>query len=356
MIRNNLFEGDSYFAIFARISYKKLMTREWMSNADIMAESLGLKSANDLKCPISKCDHVKELTKALSALRSCIGEDQFEEKGNNRDKRVRYIGDDDDPLADMKNAKVVKDLHQYMKFIRDSAGFFPSSWLDYFFKDTQDLVDIKVRKRNGEQVIRASLDRELTNIDLLPMLYEAIVNKQVLEIDYKPYEEEVSSLTFHPHCLKENNGRWFMLGHAEGRDPENGFNIALDRIQGRPRPCAKAKYRPAPHMYYDNLFKDIVGVTFNAESPVYNIVVRAHTYYIYRLIETKPIHKSQTKKTDYGRHEDGEYGEVEIKVRVNNELLGRISQMGEHLEVMSPPEVREMMAKKVKKMAERYQK
>ena len=66
-----------------------------------MANYMGLKSAHDLPYPISKCDHVKELIKALSKVKEIIGHSYFEEDGNNRNKRFRYIGKDDDPLADI---------------------------------------------------------------------------------------------------------------------------------------------------------------------------------------------------------------------------------------------------------------
>ena len=48
-----------------------------------------------------------------------------------------------------------------------------------------------------------------------------------MEIEYKPYDEEQVTLLFHPHYLKEYNGRWHLFGHAEGRVPEFGYNIAL---------------------------------------------------------------------------------------------------------------------------------
>ena len=219
MKRNNLFDGESYQAMFAIIIYKWLLTHKWFTYADIMADYMNLKSAKDLPCSISKCEHVKELTKALCEIRQVIGEEHFKIEGNNRNRRFRYIGKDNDPLADMRNAKVINNLRQYWKFCQDSAGFFPKSWLEYFFKDCQDLLEMKARKLKGQQVISASIDRILTNIEYLPMLYEAIVNKQVLEIDYKPYGGEQETLIFHPHYLKEYNGRWNLFGHAEGHSP-----------------------------------------------------------------------------------------------------------------------------------------
>ncbi len=87
----------------------------------------------------------------------------------------------------MRIAKVINNLRQYWKFCQDSAVFFLKSWLEYFFKDCPNLLDMKARKQKEQQVISASLGRIFTNIEYLPMLYMAIVNKQVLEIDNKPF-------------------------------------------------------------------------------------------------------------------------------------------------------------------------
>ena len=355
MTRTNLFDGESYQAMFAIIIYKWLLTHKWFTYADIMADYMNLKSAKDLPCSISKCEHVKELTKALCEIRQVIGEEHFKIEGNNRNRRFRYIGKDNDPLADMRNAKVINNLRQYWKFCQDSAGFFPKSWLEYFFKDCRDLLEMKSRKQKGEQVISSSLERILTNIEYLPMLYEAIVNKQVLEIDYKPYGGEQETLIFHPHYLKEYNGRWSLFGHAEGHSPENGYNIPLDRIQTRPREQSKIEYIPAPSMFYEQFFKDIVGVSHTKDTTKYDIVLRAHTYYIYKLTETKPIHPSQSIASPWGDHEDGSYGDFSLEVEVNNELFGRILQMGAGLEIVSPIEVRDLFKQRVQDLAKLYE-
>lgn len=359
MIKKNLFDGESYYAIFAQVTYKWLMSRKWVTYADIMANYQGLKSANELTCNVSNCDNYGELKKAFRDVRSAIitkvGDGCFEDEGNNRNKRFRYIGKDNDPLADMRNAKVINNLRQYWKFCQDSAGFFPKSWLEYFFKDCQDLLEMKARKRKGEQVISASLDRILTNMEYLPMLYEAIVNKQVLEIDYKPYGGEQETLTFHPHYLKEYNGRWNLFGHAEVHSPENGYNIPLDRIQARPREKSKIEYISAPPMFYEQFFKDIVGVSHTKDTTKYDIVLRAHTYYIYKLTETKPIHPSQSIATPWGDQKDGTYGDFSLDVEMNNEFFGRILQMGAGLEIVSPKEVRDSFKQRVKDLAELYE-
>lgn len=360
MKRSNLFDGDSYKAQFAIITYRRLISRRWVTYSDIMAEYLGFNSPNELSCNVSNCDGYGELKKTVGNIKRAIlektGEHCFEVEGNNRSLRFRYMGKDDDPLSDMRNAKVINDLRQYWKFCQDSAGFFPKSWLEYFFRDCQDLLDMKARKRSGEQVISASLDRILTNIEYLPMLYVAIVNKQVLEIDYKPFNEEQKTLLFHPQYIKEYNGRWHLFGHAEGQQPEFGYNIALDRIQSRPREKSKVDYIPAPRLFYEQFFKDIVGVSHIKDAVVYSIIVRAHNYYIYKLTETKPLHTSQEVLTPFEEHGDGWYGEFTVQVELNNEFIGRILQMGPGLEIMSPLIVREEFKKRTNQLADLYNK
>ena len=359
MKHRNLFFGENYYVYFANIIYKWLMTRNWVTNSDVMAEYLGYNSAAELPCPISKCNHIKELTKALSDIKREIGIDNFEEDGNNRNKRIRYIGKDDDPLAEMRKAKVIEDLKLYWKFCQDSAGFFPSSWLEYFFKDSRDLLDIKTRHKKGEQVLSASLDRMLTNIEYLPSLYMAIINKYVLSIDYKPYNEEMRTVVIHPHYLKEFNGRWFLFGYAEGQDPELGYNIALDRICAKPREQYKVEYQSAPQGFYDEFFKNIVGVSHIKDKdgqpyPVKGIHIRAHSLYIYKLMETKKIHPSQIVSIPFEEHEDGAYGEFIVNVELNNEFIGRILQMGAGLEVVAPEEIRQVFKIRVGELAKLY--
>ena len=323
-----------------------------------MSDYLGLNSAKELPCNVSKCDNYGELKKAFRDIRIIINEklgyDCIIEEGNNRNKRFRYIGKDNDPLADLRNAKVISNLRHYWKFCQDSAGFFPTSWLEYYFKDCRDILDIKSRRQKGGQVISSSIDRILENIDFLPMLYEAIINKQVLEIDYKPYEDIQETLIFHPHYLKEYNGRWHLLGHVEGHMPDNGYNISLDRIQSRPREIPKKEYIIAPPMFYELFFNNIVGVSHLKDAVVENVIIRAHSYYIYKLTETKPIHKTQKVLLPFGEHQGKTFGDFIVQVELNNEFIGRILQMGAGLEIISPNNIRDIFTKRVHELASLY--
>ena len=296
MVRTNIFDGDSFYAIFARVVYKQLMSRQWITYADIMAYHLGLSSSEELSNNVSNYDKYGELRKAFRdvyhAIINEVGEGSIEEQGNNRNKSFRYVGENENPLEAMINARVIKDLKQYWEFCQDSAGFFPGTWLEYYFADCQDLLSIKTKKEKGEQVISSDVDRLQTNIEYLPILYEAIKNHQVLSIDYKPYEEDTTTLTFHPHFLKEYNGRWHLLGFAEEQEKE-GIDLALDRIANKPREVYNKEFICAPERYYESFFKNLVGVSHHEGSSPETINIRAHTLYIHRLMETKRLHETQ---------------------------------------------------------------
>ncbi len=359
MTRANPFDGKGIYTKFVWDIYRRLMKREWFTHADVMADRLGLSSAEELPCSISKCPNNGELRKAFRDICKLVqgktGGSSIESRGNNRAKEFCYVGSEDNPLEDLQNFSAIRDIRTYAQFCEDSAGFFPRAWLDYFFEDTLDLLQITRRKKNGEQMISSSIDRELANIHLLPVLYEAIRDKRVLTIRYKPYDEEYIEVVFHPHLLKEHNGRWFLFGHAADKVPEFGYNLALDRIEGVPEimPLSE-RYISAPKGFYNEFFRNIVGVSrFKGAEPT-EIVIRAMSHSIFKLMETKKIHHSQSTTKEFGQYDDGEYGEFSIYVEPNNELIGRILQMGDGLVVISPGFVREMFRQRISRMADLY--
>ena len=351
----NPFDGKGVRAKFANKVYQQLMNKQWVSYSSIMTE---VDPENIRKKGVSNCNNYSELKKAFpavcKAIREKVGDNAIEERGNNRNREYRYTAEVKDPLSDMRNAMAIKDLGRYWEFCQDSAGFFPMSWLEDFFENSSDLLNIKTKKQQGEQVIYTSLDRILKNIDLLPSLYKKIKNKDVLYIDYKPYNEECRTLVFHPHVLKEYNGRWQLFGHAEGLSPEFGYNLSLDRIQAKPRKKHNTPYIPAPKNFYTGFFKDIVGVSHFKDETPQTIHIRAHKNYMFKLTETKPIHHSQKVSKPFAEYEDGEYGEFTVYVEVNNEFFGRILQMGADLEIVSPPDVREKFKQRIETMTDLY--
>ncbi len=184
--------------------------------------------------------------------------------------------------------------------------------------------------------------RGAENIDLLPVVNKAITDRQVLRFSYQRYGQEPFELIFHPQFLKEYNGRWFVFGEAD-REPFQAYNVPLDRIVGDVREVDDVEYIPAPKGFYQEFFRNIIGVTHEKDAKIEQVVIRTKTEYQHGLLLTKPLHHSQKETLPFGEHENGSYSEVTLTIEPNRELLGKILAYGQFLEVMQPQSLREQI-------------
>ena len=357
MPTKNIFAGFGVRSEFVNLIYTELMKREFVSYADILALYCGRTKGYYNKMACNSEPGYGELKKAfpevLKALeKTCPG--CIKNNGLSKGKAYKYIGDNDDPLAEERKAVVQKSVEDYVAFCKASAGILPASWFSSFFENTQILLDTNRESKDGETRICSSAEQNLTNIDLLPVFYKAIANKQVLSFDYQPFGQELFTLTFHPQFIKEYNGRWFVFGEAD-REPYQAYNVPLDRIAGEVSEVNNVEYIPAEKGFYQHYFKNIVGVTHEEDAKVEQVVIRTKSEYQHGLLLTKPLHHSQKETQPFGEHAGQWYGEVTITIEPNRELRGKILMYGEGLEVMEPLSFREQLRTAIIMQMEQYE-
>jgi hypothetical protein len=353
----NIFAGTGKKAVFVNLIYKELMKRNYVANVDILCLYFRRDrsyydnhtySGDKIYIQLKKA--FCEVREALEAV--CPG--CIEDNGKTgKDKACRYIGENDNPLAEERQAIEQKRVEDYVEFCKASAGILPNSWFSSYFENTQLLLDTSREVESGSSLIRSSLEQNLTNIDLLPIFYKAITNKQVLSFGYQPFGQEPFTLTFHPQFIKEYNGRWFVFGDAD-REPFKAYNVPLDRIVGDISEINDMEYISAPNGFYQDFFKNIIGVTHEKNVKVEQVVIRTKTEYQHGLLLTKPLHHSQKETLPFGKYEAGEYGEVTLTIEPNRELRGRILAYGQYLEVMKPFLLREQIKDIIKQQQIQY--
>ena len=361
MTTKNIFAGIGVKTTFVNIFYDELMKREFVTLADIMCLKRGYPKGfydNNPKKTLSSEKYYGDLKKASSEVvkaleRACMG--CIENNGKTgKGKAFKYIGESDDPLAAERQAIEQKRIEDYVAFCKASAGILPSCWFSAYFENTQLLLDTNREAESGTSHIRSSLEQNLTNIDLLPVFNMAITDRQVLRFSYQPFGQEQFELTFHPQFLKEYNGRWFVFGDAN-REPYHAFNIPLDRIIGDLTKVEDVEYIPAEKGFYQQYFKDIIGVTHEEDARVEQVVIRTKTEYQHGLLLTKPLHHSQIETLPFDEHDDGSYGEVMLTIEPNRELRGKILLYGENLEVIQPLQLREQIKEIIRKQLQQYE-
>lgn len=357
MPSKNIFGGQSARALFAHYVYEELRKREFVTLVDVLCIYYQRdKSYYDLHTYSSDKAYIQlkkafpEVVRALERVEpGCVIDNGKAGKG----KAFKYVGKDDDPLAAEKKAVVQKSLEDYAKFCKASAGIMPASWFSAYFENTQLLLDTNREAESGTSHICSSLEQNLTNIDLLPVFNKAITDRKVLRFSYQRFGQEPFELTFHPQFLKEYNGRWFVFGEAN-REPYQAYNVPLDRIVGEIYEASDIEYIAAPKGFYQNFFKNIIGVTHEKGAKVEQVVIQTKTEYQHGLLLTKPLHHSQKETLPFSEHKDGNYGEVTLTIEPNRELRGKILAYGQYLKVIAPQSLREQIEDIIRQQTELY--
>lgn len=359
MLGKNIFGGQSAKALFAHYVYEELRKREFVSLVDVLCiyyrrnrSYYDLHTYSSDKAYIQLKKAFPEVIKALERIEpGCVIDNGKTGKG----KAFKYVGKNDDPLAAEKKAVVQKSVEDYVEFCKASAGIMPASWFSSFFENTQLLLDTERESEGGNGLIQSSLEQNLTNIHMLPQFYKAIADHQVLHFSYQRFGEEPFELTFHPQFLKEYNGRWFVFGDAD-REPYKAYNVPLDRIVGPLAIVEEVEFIPAEKGFYQQFFKNIIGVTHEKGAKDEHVVIRTKTEYQHGLLLTKPLHHSQQETLSFGEHKDGQYGEITLRIEPNRELRGKILAYGQYLEVMSPRSFRDSIKDILTAQIQQYEK
>lgn len=201
---------------------------------------------------------------------------------------------------------------------------------------------LNIRNQN-EQIIEFEQNDFLKGLEYITPLYNSILYKKVLNIDYRSFKQDViQTFVFHPYYLKQYKNRWFIFGLNQKLNVI--INLALDRILGLDESI---------QAYIDNeinfseYFEDIIGVTLYKDARPEKIFLKiGHDTFPY--IRTKPLHGSQKIKMN-----DGEYI-VEIEVIPNYELESLILSYGDAIEVLAPESLRNKLVERIKLLSVKY--
>lgn len=247
----------------------------------------------------------------------------------------------DTPLTEQD----LKVMSEAVEVLRQFKGF-------SYFSEMGDIVSrledhVTSAKMKTIPVIDFEKNESLKGLNYLDVIYNAIVNKQALDMKYRSFKaRSASSFIFYPYLLKEYRNRWFVFGVKRGTPML--MNLALDRIHSL-EVAEKEQYRE--NTWFDPLtfFDDIVGVTKNVGSKVETVrfwVNAQNAPYV----ETKPFHKSQKLVET---QEDGSMI-FELEVVINQELQREFFGFVDTIKVLAPQSLVDFMGYKFRMAKELY--
>ena len=260
-------------------------------------------------------------------------------------KRTYYRYEDPDFSIDEKplSEKEIVQLEQTIAMLDRFKGLAGFGWMDELLMQLRYRFSVRGEDKS---VIGFEQNDQLVGLKYLTPIFNAIINRQVLHVEYKDYKEKFHSWDIHPYYLKQFNNRWFLLGLNDKRQIIT--NVALDRIGSIS--LASIKYKRNDIFDFEHYFNDIVGVTIpeDEDSKVETVKLKfSPSRFPY--VRSKPLHRSQLTL-------DEEERIISIEVRPNLELETLLLSFGPDVEVLSPSSLRERIMAKVKKLSDIYQK
>ena len=172
--------------------------------------------------------------------------------------------------------------------------------------------------------------------EYLMLLFNAILNRQVLDVNYNPLFNDSESIILHPYYLKQYWRRWYLFAKREGGKEIEAFSLDYMESVAINK---SVKYK-ATKTSFKKYFKDLVGVTMPPETDVEHIELWADASIVPYLV-AMPIHESQKIRID-----DEKNCTVMLDVMINHELKQELMYYGELLAVKSPLHFRDEMMEK----------
>lgn len=240
------------------------------------------------------------------------------------------------------NVKEEQQLREALITLTRFKGMPQFDWVEELAMKLETKLNLK---EIPSKVIEFDENKYLVGKNYISDLYDTILSKQVLNIQYKSFKvDEAIEIVFHPYYLKQYNNRWFVLGRNQIYNSIQ--NLSLDRILNIEH-NNQIQFIDNDLVDFEEYFEDIIGVSIENES-VQTVVLKVEKSLL-PYIQTKPLHESQIIKPF-----DESFGLVVIKVIPNYELESLILSFGERVEVLEPEEVRGKIVGRIKKLNEVY--
>lgn len=232
--------------------------------------------------------------------------------------------------------KVMNDAVQILKQFKDFSIF---KEMNGVIQKLEDSVYASKQKA----VIHLDKNERLKGLEFIDTLYDAILNKKVLKIEYKSFKaRETNYYIIHPQLLKEYNNRWFLITW----DEMTYLTLALDRVISIEK--INAEYIDK-NIDGDHFFKEVIGVTVSQRNRPMNVIFwidKNNAPYV----KTKPFHHSQEIIEEL---EDGTV--FKISVQINFELERVILGFGESIKIIQPTKLKKKIIHKLRIAYKNYE-
>ena len=293
------------------------------------------------KCNISRATLYRE----LQAIEQNFGRNVFAslKRGRKRIYRYKLAG-----FSIVPNEVTTTQLAQIKSILLMLNKFVGKPQFEYLQSIIRDLErKYHVEIPNTDAVIHFDGNIYVKGLEHLVPLFDAVINKQCVQITYQPFDGSKRVFIAHAYLLKEYNQRWYILCNTQ-EDFGQSLKLrtlALDRIEHIS--SLQLPFVPAPEQV-NGYFDEVIGITKKEDQnhDCQEIIIRCNPKE-FKYILTKPIHPSQRPIHDMPHH-------IKLKLRENYELYQWLLFYGDKIEIISPEHIRCEFKKILQRMMAMY--
>jgi predicted DNA-binding transcriptional regulator YafY len=243
----------------------------------------------------------------------------------------------------INNADVEK-MREIVSVLKQLNGF-------NYFDEMSDLItklenNVNKSTHKSRNYIQFEDNKQLKGIEHINSLYQAILSKTPLLIEYRSFKaHSASKEIYYPYLLKEYRNRWFLI-----TKPKKGnllVTMALDRIIEFHQ-LTKELYVEYEGIDFDRYFSDLLGVTKSHKDRGCKVVLHFDSYNAPYVL-TKPLHHSQQLLK-----QDHTGITIRIDVVLNFELEKEILGFGECVKVLAPRNLKNRIKDRLLKAGKYY--
>lgn len=294
-----------------------------------------------LRCNISRATLFRELQTIVQNFGSDVFTNQ--KRGKKRIYRYRLAG-----FSIVPNEVTTTQLAQIKSVMLMLNKFVGKPQFEYLQSIIRELErKYHIELPNTEAFIHFDGNIYVKGLEHLVPLFDAVINKQCVQITYQPFDGSKRVFFAHAYLLKEYNQRWYVLcnSHEDMDEPLKLRTLALDRIEHIQ--VLKLPFIEAPEQV-DGYFDDVIGITKKEDQyhGSQDIIIKCDPKE-YKYILTKPIHPSQRTIKDKPNH-------VMIRVKENYELYQWLLFYGDKIEIVSPLAIRKEFRQILHRMTAKY--
>lgn len=206
------------------------------------------------------------------------------------------------------------------------------------------LSNIKDRQRLLKY-LSISPNPHAKGVENIGILLQAIQQCTVINISHLSYQTgEQKAYTVEPYLLKEFEGMWYLSAYCE--DMKAFRTFGLDRIR-QIQVTDRIFQRIAELEHTVEKFNNVYGLVYepdnNPNAPIEEVRLKVSPVMM-PYIQSLPIHSSQSISGDT----------ITLHLIINPELENKIMSYGEHIEVLSPPSLRNKIKERIMQSLTKY--